>query len=911
MVPMPGMPRSPGQPPQDWTRWPGMAAVMAGVVLLAVGLVTGLAAPLVAAIAVIPATVCYPYLMLRPPDAGSESRRLVFSSGLRMLTAGVLFTGVSVVGAGFAVLLDPSETSDATSLAVKIPLVGLFLSAGTFLLGLLYLPGVPLTPMGRLRRTLDGVAMGACGFFVAWLLLFAHDGVRPAGLSAILLSCTAFCAMVITGLRSSAGRSAGIACGGGIALSIAGLTQLVVALEYHGSANRIIAAAVAVLASNVLVDRTVRAVVSGAVVRDPVDGDADFGGYPLFALPLVAALLAWAYHFVQRRSFDSTSIALALVAVVAVTLRGALASLDARHYADRLSAREAHFRSLFSGSTDVIMVLHPDLLVRWQSPAAANQFGLSDQDVVGRPFTALLHPEDRQSAGHRLIEVAAGGAQERTDPIESRLHDGDGRWRDVEWRIVDRRDVVPVAALVLHLRDVGERKWLERTLHRAIFVDQLTGLPNRQELSHALADGRACGVLMVFCLAGVVGVNDTRGLGVGDAVLVEAARRIREGVSHPDLAVRLEGDRFAVLTGAGALQAQLLGTRLLTLLAEPYPLPGGPAHLSANAGLAETADGLDGDEVLRRAELALRQAGQWDSGGAVEWYDEAVEAVLRRQLAIDQQLPGLLTRAELELVYQPVVELPVGRPVGVETVLRWRHPQLGLLTAEEFLPMAERAGLAAEIVDWALRRGCRALSGLVRDGFDVWMSLDVPASRLADPGFLTAVESALTGHAVPASRLVLEIAEPGLTAPRSDWGRHCADLGAGAGAGADARAEAIMGQLAELRMMGVRVALDRFGTASTSLDRLRVMPVDLLKIDRQLFDQSALPAASAPAIIDVVVKLGERLGMAVVAQGLQAASDLDMAQAAGCRYGQGDVFCRPVPAEHLEAYLDNHRSPRW
>jgi EAL domain-containing protein (putative c-di-GMP-specific phosphodiesterase class I) len=212
----------------------------------------------------------------------------------------------------------------------------------------------------------------------------------------------------------------------------------------------------------------------------------------------------------------------------------------------------------------------------------------------------------------------------------------------------------------------------------------------------------------------------------------------------------------------------------------------------------------------------------------------------------------------------------------------------------EFVPVAEELGVLDEIGDWVLHRACRQLSGWLRDGRDLWVSVNVTAWQLAATPIVPAVSVALAGHQVPASHLMLEVAESGLTGLRDP--------------AADAVAQAITAHLGELRALGVRVAVDHFGAAPTSMSQLRVLPVDLLKVDRELFGEPAGRDGPATAIIDVIVKLSGQIGVEVAAQGLAAVADLEAARAAGCRYGQGHLFSQPLPPEHLEAYLDAARS---
>jgi diguanylate cyclase (GGDEF)-like protein/PAS domain S-box-containing protein len=853
------------------------------------------------------------------------------------LGAGVLISGLSTVGAGLAHGLAPHARAADVPLPAEIPLVGLFFTAGMYLLGLLTRRGAAQTVTGRLRRCLDAVGIGVCAFFIAWLLLFDRAGLRGAALTGVLLACIAVSVIVVAGLRTVRYQPIAVLCAVGPTLSVFGQTGLTVALDYFAWSGWVLLSGALMVVGPALTWYGIRAAESDYRRPPADDTDGSYAGYPLLALPLGAALLAAAYHVLERRPFDSISIVLTIVGVAVLALREALGSVDIRRYAAKLATQEAHFRSLVVGSTDVTVVLDGALVVRWQSPAAARQLGLSDQEVVGRPLMSLVHPDDADEAERRLrgalagadaesgalagalaragadaeseiaaesaAEIAAGadagfGGADGGNLVEARMRDGYGAWRDTEWSLSDQRASPAVGGLVVHVRDVSERKELERTLHRTAYVDQLTGLPNRRELRRAVAAQGGTGALMVVGLGGVAGVNEVRGHDVGDAVLVEAARRLRAGVSPADVLARLGGDRFAVATHGGAVQAQLLATRLLTMLTEPYAVAGATAHLSASVGLAELGPEVADDEVLRRAELALRRAGRRGRGG-VEWYDTSLEELLRRRLVIEQELPGVVGRGELDLVYQPVVELAGQRAVGAEALLRWRHPTLGAVPPAEFVPVAEELGLLDEIGEWVLHRVGRQLSSWLRDGRDLWVSVNATAGQLASPAFPAAVSVALDAHQVPPSRLVVEIAEDGLAASRSP---------APVDPAADDRANAIATHLGELRALGVSAAVDHFGSAATSLRQLRVLPVDLLKVDRQLFTEPAGHSGPATAVVDVVVKLSAQIGLEVIAQGLESAADLDAARAAGCRFGQGYVLSRPAPPERLEAYLDVHRS---
>ncbi|HET6214117.1 MAG TPA: EAL domain-containing protein, partial [Micromonosporaceae bacterium] len=804
-------------------------------------------------------------------------------------------------GAGFLGLATLAGGLTAAGLPVASPpdrplaaLVGLVATTLLCVLGLLLLPGTAPTLAARLRRAFDGVSIAVSLFFAAWVvLLMPAGGVRPVGLAAALVASSGLAITVLTALRAVRYRPAALLCGVSAAMTITALATLVDAVAGGATVPVLLpAGAVLVVAPSLAWAGASRADAAPAPLTT-ADLDGTFTSYPLLSIPVAIAATAAVYHVVTVGELDATSLGLGAAVGAAVAIREALAAIDVRRYAQRLVAQEAHFRSLVAGSSDVTVVIDQDLVVRWQSPAAARQFGLSDQDVLGRPVTDLVHPEDSMGLAQRLREVLAGDPTEpgRAVLVEARLKDGFGRWRDTESTVSDQRAAPEVGALVVHVRDVGERKHLERTLHRLAFTDQLTGLPNRRELLRTVATLRSVpgrtGAVLVFDLDGVTGVNDVRGREVGDAVLIEVARRLRGGVGYDDIAARLGGDEFAVVTPEGSIEAYGLGMRLLTMLAEPYELPGATVHITASVGLAEVTarDGVD--EILYRADLACRRAQQM-GGNRVEWYDESLEALLLRRSTLEQSLPGAAARGELDIVYQPIVDLLDRRPVGLEALLRWRHQTLGTVLPGELIPIAEQLGVIGEVGAWVFHTVSRQLSGWLRDGHELWVSVNVSCRQLAAPGFLVGVTSGLNNNQVPAERLTVEVAESGV-------GNDLAT---------------VVTQLAGLRALGVRTALDHFGAGQTSLAYLRRLPVDILKIDSALFleppGRSSGSVTPIAPLIDVVVGLGRRLGMEIVAEGLEVEAHLDLVRNAGCRYGEGFLFGRPQPAEHIEAYLESH-----
>jgi EAL domain-containing protein (putative c-di-GMP-specific phosphodiesterase class I) len=353
-------------------------------------------------------------------------------------------------------------------------------------------------------------------------------------------------------------------------------------------------------------------------------------------------------------------------------------------------------------------------------------------------------------------------------------------------------------------------------------------------------------------------------------------------VSAGDLCARLAGDQLAVVAAAGAVQAQMTAGRLLTVLAEPYPVLGVESHLSVAAGLVEHAS--DADASLSRAELALQRARRLGPAQPPQWYDEATAALLRRRLSIEQDLPGALGRGEFDLLFQPILELPRRRAVGIEASLRWRRPGLGTVPGVEFLGVVDQLGLHEQIGTWTLSAACRQLSDLQRD---VWLVANVSTAHLAGPGFPETVIGVLNAHGVAPSQLVVQF-----TFSDEDA----------------ATARAITDNLITVRTHGVRTALDGFGAHATSLSRLRTLPLDIVKLDRRIFDATPGGPDHHDSVVAAVVNLAEQLGVEVAVSGVRTEPELRASVNAGCRLGQGDLFCPPAVTERLEAYLDSHRS---
>ncbi|WP_051808214.1 EAL domain-containing protein [Actinoplanes subtropicus] len=789
------------------------------------------------------------------------------------LAGGILLTAVIGAASGIAVLVAPGVRVAGVPLPAEIPLVGLFFVAGACLPAILR-PPQRRDLLARLRLTLDAIGVAACLIFLPWLFLFDHRG---GAVTALIFGGAAAATVAVAGVHAIRHRSALRWCAPGAALSLVCLAAFTIGQDFTGQPNAVLAAIAAGLASTVAAalmwHGTTRIRPDARPI--PPAGSEPSAGFPLLTLPVLGAALITVYHLVNGGRLDAMSIVLGSTAIAAVGAREWVSAIALRRHADHLTVQGNRLRSLVFGSADVAMVLDADLAVRWQSPAAARQFGLSDQDVLGRSATALVHP-DQSDAVHAALTVRMAGRAD-AGSLAVRLRDGFGAWRDTEWTTDGADPAEPGESLVVHVRDVSNVRSLERALQETTHLDRQTSLANSDGLRRASELIPDAGALIVIELGGLTAIADLHGPDLAEVVVVEAAGRLRARVTGGDVPARLGEHRFAVLTRRGAVRAHLLASQLVNALSAPYEITGTVAHVSGWAGLTDLVPDAGIDEVIRRATLAVRSVRS-EPPGAVDWYEEQMEARLLRRSTLEQDLPGAVARGELRLTFQPIAELTGDRPAGVEALPAWRHPALGAVPAGELLALAEDLGLLGRIGDWALQQSCRLLAGWRRQHEELWLALAMRPRGLADASFQASLRTALELYRLPPAALVIEVTEQDL---------H----------------EDVAAELGRLRADGLRTAVDDFGAGPTSLSRLRVLPIDLLKIDRKVFDEAGM-------FLEVTMTLGRRLGVEVIAGGLREPGDLETVRAAGCRLGQGELLGAPMPAEHLEAYLEQHRGSR-
>jgi diguanylate cyclase (GGDEF)-like protein/PAS domain S-box-containing protein len=551
---------------------------------------------------------------------------------------------------------------------------------------------------------------------------------------------------------------------------------------------------------------------------------------------------------------------------------------------------EALFRTLVQDTSDVILIVGDDHRVRYATPSAAGIFG--DGPAEGALLADLVAPVSRKAVD-RVLDLMLGPSSRGSSPgYLLQVERLDGRAAVLEVRWSDLRADPTVSGLVLTLRDVTEQHELEQELKHQAFHDALTGLPNRAlfareaaaALEAARSAGRTAGVLFVD-LDDFKVVNDTMGHGVGDELLVAVASRLAATVRESDTAARLGGDEFALLiddaADPGAVDA--FAERIVAAFTEPVALSDAKVAASITVGVATSRDSGDVDELLRHADLALYAA---KSAGKRRWrhYQPVLTSGMVRRREIQDALEEAVGNSAFTLVYQPIVSLASGEIAGFESLIRWPHPEWGMMLPGQFITLAEETGLIVPLGSWILGHALRDMAqwrGELPPGAPVpHVSVNVSARQFRDPGFADKVRQALMDTGLPASALLIELTESLLIG----------------------ESEQVRADLDELKRIGVRLAIDDFGTGYSSLSYLLELPIDVLKIDKS-FVTGIASSWRRHALVEGIIRLARTLEVEVIAEGIELETERELLAGMGCQFGQGYLLSVPVGAAAASAML--------
>lgn len=549
-------------------------------------------------------------------------------------------------------------------------------------------------------------------------------------------------------------------------------------------------------------------------------------------------------------------------------------------------ASQLHFEKLASISPDVIVCTDDQARITFWNMAAERILGYRSDDVLGKSIEIFAPPD----AVQQLLWVTDSDASLADGrSVNVMLKSADGTSIDAEVSVSMWREGEHASFCAI-IRDATERRLNESRLLKLAHLDPLTELPNRAlfrtRVESALrADPDLASSAVMVDLDGFKDVNDSLGHAGGDAVLIVAAQRIKACIRLVDVIARMGGDEFALfLPGVGlAHRAGEIGDLIIESLSQPIYVEGEPVTIGASVGIAMSpSHGTDVQELLSSADLALYEA---KAQGKQCWrmFTPDLRTLAATRRAYRSEFARALADEEFELYYQPQIDLGSGAMIGAEALLRWRHPEKGILTPAAFMSALETNPLAPRVGNWAIRAACMQAAAWRKQMPAFRISVNIFSAQFKTGTFVENVLACLAESSLPAHALELEITERTIVRGYDH----------------------ILSSLRELRALGLSIALDDYGTESTSLSTLKHFPLTRLKIDRSFVD-GLLTSTTDAAIIRVILYLARSLGLAVTAEGVETEAQRDRLLKKGCKHAQGFFFGQPVKATKFsELYLQN------
>ncbi len=566
----------------------------------------------------------------------------------------------------------------------------------------------------------------------------------------------------------------------------------------------------------------------------------------------------------------------------------------AKRDAGQTAIRERRAKALWSNSSDLLVVVDGGGRVVHATSPVQRLLGHDTDDLVGTPFLDLVDSDDRQVAAEAF--GAARMEPHGNSSAQWRVRTHDGGLRDVEGTCVNLLDDPSVGGFIVTLRDVGERKDLEEQLRRQAFHDSLTGLPNRalfedrvrHGVGRGLRGGQALSVLFVD-LDDFKTVNDSLGHAAGDELLRQVAQRLDECIRGADTAARIGGDEFAVLVEtADARETPLeVANRIHHALKAPFGVAGDEIFVHASVGIAIGDPGTSAEVLLRNADTAM-YAAKAGGKGRSELFHSTMHTAAQKRFQLSGDLRRAVRDGNFTVHYQPLVDLKSRAILGLEALVRWDHPDLGLIPPDDFIPLAEETGLIVPIGRFVLEEACRqrqAWGAAHPQHSELYISVNLSARQFKPAGqIVTDVKAATAQTGLDPKFLVLEVTESILMHDRTGIARDLADLQA----------------------LGVRIAIDDFGTGYSALSYLREFPIDSVKMDRSFVRDLACGTGDA-ALVRSVLELGDALDMQIIAEGIEDQDQLSSLSDLHCSVGQGFYFAPPLKADDVGSLLSGDK----
>jgi diguanylate cyclase (GGDEF)-like protein/PAS domain S-box-containing protein len=590
-----------------------------------------------------------------------------------------------------------------------------------------------------------------------------------------------------------------------------------------------------------------------------------------------------------------------------ITLSNALKEkrLEKQNKLMQMQLRESErlHRYLVDTSPDIIYILDPEGNFTFINERVESLLGFAKNELVGKHYSLLVHHDDLEQAKYVFNERRIGKRASRNVELRLKCKD-DGAPRFFETRTLP----IEMSSMGIYAnadnethksylgtygvaRDVTDRKLAEETINFQAYHDLLTKLPNRallrDRLSLAISQARRDDemlAVMFLDLDRFKNINDSLGHMIGDELLQQVSTRLKSCLREGDTLARFGGDEFTLLlpkVGEKREDVSAIANKITTTLKDPFMIDGHELYVSASIGIAMyPQDGNNMEALIKHADVAMYHVKGKGKNG-FQFYSNDMNTPYFKNLSMETGIHKALLNNEFKLVYQPQINLKTGEIIGVEALLRWQHPEHGIISPSEFIPFAEESGLIVEVGHWVLKSALAELSRWQNAGLpNVRMSINMCARQLAENNIVSIIKRTLTDYSLPPDSLEIEITENTIMD----------DM------------DSIVRKLKELSEFGVTIAIDDFGTGYSSLSYLHRLPIQTLKIDRTFLKESRFNKGDN-TIVNTIVAMAKGLQLNVVAEGVETQAQLDYLRSIDCHEAQGFLFGKPLPSDVIAQLL--------
>jgi diguanylate cyclase (GGDEF)-like protein/PAS domain S-box-containing protein len=564
---------------------------------------------------------------------------------------------------------------------------------------------------------------------------------------------------------------------------------------------------------------------------------------------------------------------------------------EQRKFEQQLHETNNRYQSLFH-SSPLAIVVHRNGQIVSINQEILNIIGISSMDeVIGKGIETFVAPEEIDTVNQIIAEMMETKLDREVALKELKIYDknGEEKWVTTKSSIIEMNEEAYIQTVV---RDVTEQRKAKQTLHHMAFHDALTGLPNRSlfdTLAQAAIDKKKQqeAAILFMDLDRFKLANDTHGHQAGDEILKETARRLEGAVEEADILARFGGDEFLLLIRRDSKEeiAQT-AEQLQAAIAAPFHLDGHDMYLHASIGISLYPNsGCTLDVLIRQADLAMYETKKAGRNG-ITFYNESMQANTTRRMLLEDGLRKAIIDGEFQLHYQPKIMLATGDIAGMEALLRWHHPDLGMISPGEFIPIAEETELIIPLSEWTLREACRQNKEWQDNGYPkVRMAVNISSIEFSQRSFVATVAGILQETGLEPEYLELEITE----------------------SVAIKNVEDVIEKLKELKKLGIAISIDDFGSGYSSLSYLRRLPIDTLKIDRSFILDLMKENHKETSIVRAIIALAQSLNLSVVAEGVELLEQVKILETENCHEVQGYYFSKPLAARQFEEWYEHSK----